>query len=77
MQTNQTQDCKPYWAALLPVFIEDFIELCMPTMYPHIDFSYTPQFIEEQLKVLEEDDLGKDDRSLKRYKHRYIVFKNT
>ena len=43
------QDFDAYWKALLPMFLKDLIQLCMPEVYPYIDFSAQPRFLEQEL----------------------------
>ena len=62
MKQKFPQDYDAYWKALLPILIEDFLQLCLPEVYPYIDFSHPPQFLEQELHKIR---LGKGKKGKK------------
>ena len=49
MKKRTSQDYDAYWNALLPILLKDFIQLCLPDIYPTIDFRAKPRFLEQEL----------------------------
>ena len=51
------------WKGMIHEFIEEFIEFFLPQLYPHVDFSYPPEFLDTELQNILES-IGTNKRIL-------------
>ena len=49
------------WKEIIPEFFEEFIEFFLPKLYPLIDFTHPPEFLEQELQNIIES-IGKQNR---------------
>ena len=56
-------DFDGHWKGMIHEFIEEFIEFFLPQLYPHVDFSYPPEFLDTELQNILES-IGTNKRIL-------------
>lgn len=41
-----------YWKEMVTLHIQDFIAFFMPDLYKHVDWTYPPEFLEQELHTI-------------------------
>ena len=55
MKTQEFSDYDNQWKVIIEVLFEDFISYFLPDLYPQVDFSKKPQFLEKEFHKLVAD----------------------